>query len=177
VKENTSEYFKEESMAKSPHISRNEFVKIVVGAVGTLIGAVIALPAVGYLIKPAVDSMRANTGDSWIPAGPLDNFEIGKPELFSFTRSKVNGWERTTTSYGVYILRQNETETKAMSNICTHLSCRVTFSEERQEYLCPCHDAQFTIDGQIVRGPQPRPMDEFPTKVENGTLFFNYLEG
>src|SRR5574338_643098 len=106
-------------MAKSPHLSRNEFVKIVVGAVGTVIGATIAIPAVGYLLTPAVDAMRANAGgDSWVPAGPLENYEVGKPQLFSFTRTRVNGWERTTNSYGVYILRKNETETLALSNIC-----------------------------------------------------------
>jgi menaquinol-cytochrome c reductase iron-sulfur subunit len=164
-------------MAKSPHLSRNEFVKIVVGAVGTAIGAVIAIPAVGYLLTPAVESMRANTGDSWVPAGPLENYQVGVPQLYNFTRTRVNGWERTINSYGVYILRQSETETKAMSNICTHLSCRVTWNEEQQEYLCPCHDAAFTKDGQVAGGPPPRPMDEYPTKVEDGTLFFNFLEG
>jgi menaquinol-cytochrome c reductase iron-sulfur subunit len=165
-------------MAKSPHLSRNEFVKIVVGAVGTVIGATIAIPAVGYLLTPAVDSMRANTGgDTWVPAGPLENYAVGKPQLFSFTRTRVNGWERTSSSYGVFILRKTDSETLALSNICTHLSCRVSWNEERQEYLCPCHDAQFTIDGAVAGGPPPRPMDHFETKVENGTLFINYVEG
>jgi menaquinol-cytochrome c reductase iron-sulfur subunit len=164
-------------MAKSPHLSRNEFVKIVVGAVGTAIGAIIAIPAVGYLLTPAIDSMRSNTGDSWVPAGPLENYPVGTPQLFSFTRTRVNGWERTTNSYGVFILRKSETEIKAMSNICTHLSCRVTWSEDQKLYLCPCHDAAFTIEGQVAGGPPPRPMDEYQTKVEDGTLFFNFLEG
>jgi menaquinol-cytochrome c reductase iron-sulfur subunit len=164
-------------MAKSPHLSRNEFVKIVVGAVGTCIGAVVALPAVGYLLTPALESIRTNTGENWIPAGPLENYQVGKPQLFSFTRTKTNGWDRTTTSYGIYILRKTDTETRAFSNICTHLSCRVTWNEEQQLYLCPCHDAAFAIEGQVAGGPPPRPMDEYPTKVEDGILLFNFLEG
>jgi Rieske Fe-S protein len=164
-------------MAKSPHLSRNEFVKIVVGAVGGLIGVVIALPAVGYLLTPALDSMQANTGEDWIPAGPLANYPVGTPQLFSFTRTRINGWERTTSSYGAYILRQSESEVRAFSNICTHLSCRVTWSEDQELYLCPCHDAAFTIQGQVAGGPPPRPMDEYPTKVEDGTLYLNFVEG
>jgi len=164
-------------MAKSPHLSRNEFVKVVVGAVGTFIGAVIALPAVGYLLTPAVDAMKSKSGETWIPAGLLENYEVGKPQLFSFTRTKVNGWERTTNSYGVYILRINDTETRVLSNVCTHLSCRVTWHEDQQEYLCPCHDAAFTIEGQVAGGPPPRPMDEYVTKVEEGALLFNFTEG
>jgi Rieske Fe-S protein len=164
-------------MAKSPHLSRNEFVKVVVGAVGTLIGAVIALPAIGYLLTPAMDTLKTKTGETWIPAGPLGNYAVGKPQLFNFTRTKVNGWERTTNSYGVYILRQNDTETRVFSNICTHLSCRVTWREEQQEYFCPCHDGIFTADGKVASGPPGRPLDEFPSKVEEGTLFFNFLEG
>lgn len=160
-------------MAKSPHISRNEFVKIVVGAVGTFIGGLIALPAVGYLIKPAVDAMQANTGDTWIPAGPLDKYPIGQPTPFSFTRTRVNGWETTSLSYGVFILRKSDTETKVYSNVCTHLACRVTWHDDVKEYICPCHDGHFSIDGQVVSGPPPKPMVEYPTKVDNGTLLFN----
>jgi len=164
-------------MAKSPHLSRNEFVKIVVGAVGTLIGSVIAFPAVGYIVSPALAALRGGGKDTWIPVGPLENYPLGVPTLFSFTRTKINGWEKTTNSYGVYIYRKNETETVAFSNICTHLSCRVNWNEERQQYLCPCHNAQFTIDGLVAGGPPPRPMDQYLTKVEDGALFINFVEG
>jgi len=164
-------------MAKSPHLSRNEFVKVVVGAVGTLIGAVIALPAVGYLLTPAMDSLKTKSGETWIPVGPLENFEIGKPQLFNFTRTKVNGWERTTNSYGIYIFRQNEAETLVFSNVCTHLSCRVTWRDDSQDYFCPCHDGLFSKEGAVIGGPPDDPLISYSTKVEEGTLYFNFLEG
>jgi Rieske Fe-S protein len=40
-----------------------------------------------------------------------------------------------------------------------------------QEYLCPCHDGHFAIDGAIISGPQPRPLEEYETKIEDGNLF------
>jgi Rieske Fe-S protein len=161
-------------MAKSPHLSRNDFVKATVGVLGTIMGAVVGIPAIGYLISPA---LKAQESEAWIELGPLENYPIGTPTLFTFTRTKINGWEKTVNSYGVYVLRQSEAESDVLvlSNVCTHLSCRVTWNEEIQEYACPCHDAHFTIKGDVAFGPPPRPMDRYETKVEEGNLFMHLV--
>jgi Rieske Fe-S protein len=171
-------------MAGSHTISRRDFVKLTTATLGTIMGAVIGLPAIGYLIDPA---LKAPKTDAWIPLGKLEKFEIGKPTLVTFTRSKVNGWEKTVNSYGVFVLRKSDTDVLVLSNICTHLSCRVNWKEDRQEYVCPCHDAQFGINGEVLGGPPPRPLDRFSgeppqfggeqVKVEDGTLFIHLLEG
>jgi len=161
-------------MAKSPHLSRNEFVKVMVGALGTIMGAVVGIPAIGYVISPATKKTKT---DSWITVGPLENYNVGEPTLFTFTRTKVNGWEKTVESIGVYILRETEETVIALSNVCTHLSCRVTWHEELQEYVCPCHDGHFDIDGDVTHGPPPRHLDEYETKVEDGTLSIRLREG
>jgi len=145
-------------MASSHHISRRGFIKLATAAVGTIIGAGIGIPAIGYLIDPA---LQAGGGEAWIPLGPLANFEIGKPTLVNFTRTKVNGWERTANSYGVFVVRTAEAEVIVFSNKCTHLGCRVNWKEDIGAYVCPCHDAEFGADGGIVRGPQPRPLDRY----------------
>ena len=162
-------------MAKSPHISRNDFVKITVGALGTIIGAVVGLPTIFYLISPANQKQES---DAWIPAGPLENYPVGVPTLFSFTRSKINGWEKTVNSYGVYILRRSEApeDILALSNVCTHLSCRVKWDEGLQVYACPCHDAHFGLEGGVDSGPPPRPLDTYETKVEEGVLSVHFVE-
>jgi menaquinol-cytochrome c reductase iron-sulfur subunit len=164
-------------MAKNPELSRNEFVKVTIGVLGGTMTAAIGLPAVGYLLSPAVKAMQSSSKETWIPVGPLENYPVGTPILFSFTRSKINGWEKTTTSHGIFIYRPNETEVLALSNVCTHLGCRVNWNETDQLYECPCHDAAFTVEGQVDSGPPPRPLDEYATKVEEGILYINYLEG
>jgi menaquinol-cytochrome c reductase iron-sulfur subunit len=161
-------------MTESPHLSRNEFVKTVVGIVGTTMAAVIGLPAIGYILSPA---LKLKSSEAWIPVGKLESYPVGTPTLFSFTRSKVNGWEKTTNSYGVYVYRESETETAAFSNVCTHLSCRVLWHEDVKEYVCPCHDAHFEITGEVASGPPPRPLDTYETKVEEGNLFVHFVEG
>ena len=66
-------------------------------------------------------------------------------------------------------LREGDKVT-ALSNRCTHLSCRVTWHEDRREYVCPCHDGYFDAVGKVVSGPPPRPLDPFQSKVENGQI-------
>jgi len=155
---------------KSPHMSRREFTKIVTAFLGTVMGAIMGIPIIGYVIDPALKSQKS---DEWISLGPLENYPVGTPTPFSFTQTKVNGWERTTTSYGVFVLRDSESDLKVFSNRCTHLSCRVSWKEEDQAYECPCHDARFNIEGEVIYGPPPHPLDQYAHKVEEGVLFIN----
>jgi menaquinol-cytochrome c reductase iron-sulfur subunit len=164
-------------MAGSDHISRRDFVKLTTAAVGTFIAAAVGIPAIAYLIDPA---LKADKADTWVPLGKLETFPVGKPTLVSFTRSKVNGWEKTVTSHGVFVLRKSDTDILVISNKCTHLGCQVNWKDDKREYICPCHDAQFDIDGKVLGGPPPRPLDSYTKdqlKVENGTLLLHYTEG
>jgi menaquinol-cytochrome c reductase iron-sulfur subunit len=164
-------------MAGSGHINRRDFIKLTTAAVGTFIGAAIGLPAIVYLVDPALKAVKS---DAWVPLGKLETFEVGKPTLASFTRSKVNGWEKTVTSYGVFVIKKSDTDFLVLSNKCTHLGCSVGWKEDRHEFVCPCHDAQFGLDGSVLGGPPPRPLDSFSgdrLKIENGILLFHFLEG
>jgi menaquinol-cytochrome c reductase iron-sulfur subunit len=164
-------------MAGSGSISRRDFIKLTTAAVGTIIGAVIGLPAIAYLIDPALKTVKS---DAWIPLGKIETFEIGKPTAVSFTRSQVNGWEKTVTSYGLYVIKKSETNFLVLSSKCTHLGCTVNWKPDRNEYVCPCHDAQFALDGKVLGGPPPRPLDSFTgnrLRVVDGILQLHFLEG
>ena len=134
-------------------------------------GAMIGLPAISFIISPA---QRAKEEEAWVPCGPLDRYPIGVPKPFSFTRSKVNGWEKTVNSYGVFVIRKDENQVLVVSNICTHLGCRVTWHPDLQHYVSPCHNGHFDMLGNVLSGPPPRPLDEFATKLENGNLFIQF---
>ena len=164
-------------MAGSRHISRRDFIKLTTAAVGTVIGAAIGLPAIDYVIDPA---LKAAKTDAWVPLGKLSAFEIGTPTPANFNRSTINGWEKSVNSYGVFVLRKSETEVLVLSNKCTHLGCHVNWHADKGEYVCPCHDAQFSIDGVVLGGPPPRPLDAYTgdqIKVEDDVLFIHFLEG
>ena len=149
-------------------INRREFMKGAAAVMGGLIGAVIAIPSIAYLLSPALEEVEDT--DS-IPMGPLEKYPIGAPTRFDFVRTRVNGWERTATIYGLYVYRKSETELHVFSDICTHLACKVTWHEDQKHYISPCHDGHFDIDGNVVSGPPPRPLDIYAIRIENGELF------
>lgn len=155
-------------MASKPHIDRRQFVTIVTVFLGTVMGALIGIPAIFYLLAPA---LKREKSEAWIALGVIDDFPIGKPTMVNFTRTKVNGWEKTVNSYGVYVYRKSASDIIVFSNLCTHLSCRVTWKEAQGEYICPCHDGHFDINGEVTAGPPPRALDQYVTKIEDGSLF------
>jgi len=71
----------------------------------------------------------------------------------------------------VYVLTDNGRDYTAMSNICTHLSCRVRWVAERDHFFCPCHNGVFDKKGLVIAGPPPRPLDRYEVKVEGDQLF------
>ncbi len=156
-------------------ISRRSFVTGVVSILGGIIAAIVGLPAIGYLISPA---LKRESADEWVPLGLVEDLPEGEPTLFSFTRTKQVGWERTANSYGVYVMRMANGELDVFSNVCTHLSCRVSWKDDVQEYVCPCHDGRFDKDGSVVDGPPPRPLDRYEYRMEeDGRLSIHLQEG
>ena len=165
-------------MAGSHNIDRRDFVKLTTAAIGTVIGASIGIPAIGYLISPA---MKEDSSDTWISVGKLEEIPLYKPFPFSFTLTRVNGWERTATSFGGFVIRKTEAESDLtiLSSLCTHLGCQVNWKEESNIFFCPCHDASFDIDGNVLSGPPPRPLDTYTDfKVDDeGNLLIHIQEG
>lgn len=161
----------------SEPVSRRNFIKGVTAVVGGLITTVIGVPAIAYLIDPA---LRESAKEAWIPVGKLADIPVGVPTPFSFTRVQVNGWERTATSHGGYVVRKSENpdDLLILNSKCTHLACTVNWSENDKVYLCPCHDAKFGTQGEVLDGPPPRALDRYDEfrVTEDGTLEIFYKE-
>jgi len=57
------------------------------------------------------------------------------------------------------MVRTAEEQYVAYSQKCTHLSCAVYYSREKDQLICPCHNGVFSIkDGSVIQGPPPRPL-------------------
>lgn len=149
-------------------ISRREFMGTVTWAIGVLIGAGFFIPAVAYVVGPALQEQES---DEWIPLGTASKIELGTPTLFKATLERQTGWITNQEEISVYVLSNDGREFIAMSNICTHLGCRVRWIEEQTRFFCPCHNGIFDEQGNVISGPVPRPLDRFEVKVEDDQLF------
>jgi Rieske Fe-S protein len=157
----------EDEMEKHENISRRDAMKMSISLISGLIGASLGIPAISYLVGPAVKPDQAN----WVRVSSLSTIELGKPTLLKPKVTRQNGWIVDEEEVAIYVLTEDGRNYIALSNICTHLGCRVRWITEREQFLSPCHNGVFDKYGYVVSGPPPRPLDEFITKIEDGNLF------
>jgi menaquinol-cytochrome c reductase iron-sulfur subunit len=155
-------------MEEGKKLGRRDFLAIATTAIGGVIGAALAIPAVAYIVGPA---LRSSTNEDWIRLGSTAKMELGTPTLFKATIQQQSGWIVNEQEISVYVLTEDNRDYIAMSNICTHLGCRVRWISDEQQFFCPCHNAVFAKDGVVVSGPPPGPLNRFEVKVEEDQLY------
>jgi len=155
-------------LSEEKRLSRRDFMSITTWTIGGVIGLGIGIPAIVYVAGPAI---KDETSQEWVPLGPTSKVELGVPTLFKVTIERQTGWIVNKEELSIYVLTENGRDFVAMSNICTHLGCRVRWITEQEQFFCPCHNAVFDKEGDVVEGPPPRPLDRFEVKVENDQLF------
>ena len=149
-------------------LDRRSFMGLVTWAIGGIIGAGFGIPAIAYIIGPA---MRKEEVQDWIRLGSATKVELGIPTLFKTKIERQTGWITDEEELSVYVLTENGRDFVAMSNICTHLGCRVRWITDQELFFCPCHNAGFAKNGDVASGPPPRPLDQYQVKEEDGQLF------
>jgi menaquinol-cytochrome c reductase iron-sulfur subunit len=154
-------------MEKPKDLSRRDAMKMAISVIGSLIGAALGVPAIAYVLGPSLKTEQSN----WLQVSSVSRIELGTPTLFKPRVLRQNGWTAEEEEVGVYVITEDGRNYQALSNICTHLGCRVRWIAEREQFVSPCHNGVFDKHGFVVSGPPPRPLDEFSTKIEDGSLF------
>jgi menaquinol-cytochrome c reductase iron-sulfur subunit len=152
---------------KEGKFNRSDFMKATIAGIGGLIGVAYGLPAIAYVIGPAL----IQGSSDWIQLGSVNKVEMNTPTLFKTVVETQTGWIKSEEEISAYVLTENGQDYVVMSNVCTHLGCRIRWIAEQGQFFCPCHNGSFAKDGTVTGGPPPRPLDRFESKVENGTLF------
>ncbi len=155
-------------MAEESQVDRRGFMRLATGAIGALIAAALGIPAIAYIVGPA---LKQDKEQEWIPLGSSSKVELGEPTLFRATVERKTGWIVNEDELTIYVLTEDGRDFIAMSNICTHLGCRVRWIADQEIFFCPCHNATYDKDGEVLSGPPPRPLDRYEVKAENNQLF------
>jgi nitrite reductase/ring-hydroxylating ferredoxin subunit len=56
------------------------------------------------------------------------------------------------------VFRAVDGSLSAVSPVCTHLGCHVTFNSAEKSWDCPCHGSRFGVDGNVLDGPAVKPL-------------------
>jgi cytochrome b6-f complex iron-sulfur subunit len=83
----------------------------------------------------------------------------------------VGGSQVFSTPNGgpVILIRTDATTVAALSDICTHAGCGVTYQAARGELVCPCHGSIFSLTGQVLRGPALTPLKVYSATLDTAT--------
>lgn len=146
--------------------SRRIFFTRAIWVLGGLISAGLGATAGVYLLAPG----RKRQDSEWIAVADPGALEIRRPEEVVFRRNRVDGWKVSSEKSTAWVVRLSENDIVALAPTCTHLGCAYRYDESRNEFACPCHTSNFSLDGKVLSGPAPRPLDRYPVKVENGKV-------
>jgi cytochrome b6-f complex iron-sulfur subunit len=91
--------------------------------------------------------------------GPLDSLTRGEARL-------VRHGDRP-----IVVVRTADDSLVGLSAVCTHLNCVLTWDSAEGILLCPCHDGSFDINGNVLGGPPPRPLERYRVEVRLGEVF------
>jgi len=150
---------------------RNAVVAAVYG-LWAAIAAALGLPALVYLFFPP----KARKQDEWVDAGDVSKLTPNAPIEVTFRRNRVDGWKVTSEKSTAWVVKMAGGQIVAFGPQCTHLGCAYHWEESKNQFLCPCHASLFAIDGKVVSGPAPRPLDRYQSKVQGNKLQLGKLE-
>jgi len=151
--------------------TRRSFYVTVIYSLWGIIAAMLALPAGVYLLLPGRSSRR----EEWVEAGDISRLRPGAPEEIVFRRKRKDGWKITSQKTSAWVRRVSDKEVVAFAPQCTHLGCAYQWDEKNRNYLCPCHTSTFSIDGEVLSGPAPRPLDRYEARVEGSKLYLGRI--
>jgi Rieske Fe-S protein len=159
-----------ESVRSVKH-SRRAFLFKLSLLVNGAVGAVMAVPIVGYLLGPAMK--KRSSYNSWITLGALSDFPEGETRLVNYRNPVTTSWDGQTGDVPCWVRRVSGTTFQVFAINCAHLGCPVRWFAQSKLFLCPCHGGAYYADGSRASGPPERGMFEYEHKVIGDTLMIS----
>jgi cytochrome b6-f complex iron-sulfur subunit len=134
--------------------ARRRLVELLLG--GGVLSSIIAFfyPVLRYLIPPPVPDL----GGDEVVASKVADLKPNGSKVFRFgTRPAL-------------LLMTAEGEYRALSAVCTHLSCTVQYRNDLHQVWCACHNGLYDLTGRNVSGPPPRPLETFQVHVRGDEI-------
>lgn len=156
---------------------RRGFLKVVIGGTTAVVGALAAVPGVGFLLHPLRAKLAAAPGTETIrvAAAPAD-IKVGKPLRVEVISDISDGWARfeKVKLGAAWLIRSAEGRVRAFSTVCPHLGCGIDWDDKGGTFNCPCHQSGFGTEGQCLYGPSPRGLDELEVVATDSEIRVRY---
>lgn len=138
----------------SGKISRRSFGGIVLGGGITAFLAAAAYPIIKFIIPPK--TAEAPLGN--VVAAKVDDLKPNSAVIFKFGNKPG------------LLIRRADGEFLAFSAVCTHLDCTVQYKPDESYIWCACHNGHYDLNGNVISGPPPRPLEAYAVFVRDGDV-------
>jgi Rieske Fe-S protein len=135
------------------------------------VGAVLAVPILGYLLGPAFK--KDSSYKSWISLGPLSNFPEGETRLVDYRNPVTTASDGETGNVACWVRHIQGNQFQVFAINCAHLGCPVRWFEQSKLFMCPCHGGAYYEDGSRASGPPERGLFQYEFSIANNNLMIN----
>jgi len=156
---------------KSAKHTRRVFLFKVSLGLNALVGAVLAVPILGYVVAPLF--RKDDSYDSWIPLADVNAMPVGATRLLEYENPVNTPTDGETAKVPCWARRVSENSYEVFAINCAHLGCPVRWFEQSQLFLCPCHGGAYYSTGERAAGPPERGLFKYQTKVDGGKVFIH----
>lgn len=173
-----------------PTYSRSRFLEASTIGLGAAIGAIVTVPALGFMVLPSFTNQESTEAD----LGPIENFPEGTYVIASYLAHPKQGEVSRRTAF----VRNNGPTPKGPSftilySRCVHLGCPIQPNgpiDEKaaknvrgvelrpvlaQSFGCPCHGGLYDAEGNRRAGPPVRSLDRFEYSIKHGHLILESI--
>ncbi len=165
-------------MADSPENERRTALRAVGGMILSALGFALLAPSFLFLADPLYRRRRRGKATATrvvvaqveqIPDLDAGATPLRAPAVAVGIR---DAWNRLdSTKLGSVFLGKQRGALTCLSSACPHAGCGVDFDEKQRQFVCPCHNSTFALDGRRQSGPAPRDMDRLDVSIEGDTVY------
>jgi cytochrome b6-f complex iron-sulfur subunit len=135
-------------------ITRQKFLDYILGIIGFVLAGLLVISMIIYIIPP--EALDSNV--SKVVAAKVGELQPNSAKIFRFGNKPA------------IIIKTLQGALKAFSAVCTHLNCTVQYSSKTSLIWCPCHNGKFDLNGKVVSGPPPKPLEEYKVNVSGDDI-------
>ncbi|MGA8043426.1 MAG: Rieske 2Fe-2S domain-containing protein [Terracidiphilus sp.] len=154
--------------AKAAVQSRRAFLFKLSLALNGAVGAVVAVPILGYLLGPALKKNASY--QSWVSLGSINDFPEGETRLVDYRNPVTMVSDGMTGNVACWVRRIEGKRFQVFAINCAHLGCPVRWFAQSRLFLCPCHGGAYYEDGSRASGPPERGLFEYKYTVAGNHL-------
>lgn len=135
-------------------MNRRSFLNYILGSGGAALALATLFPVIRYILPPT----GGEVVDTSVAVGRASEIATNSAKTFRFGNKPA------------MLIRTSEGALKAFTAVCTHLNCTVQYDSEASAIVCACHNGHFDLNGQVISGPPPKPLEEFRVDVRDDNI-------